>query len=59
MPLQDVLVLAVIVGAFSTFGAVLGFLTWYCGDKRKLAVQRRGHRDYGYPASRRLIVDDD
>ena len=59
MPVHDIIILSAIVGAFTTFGIVLGFLTWYCSDKRKRPVQRHGHRDYGYPTGGTLITDDD
>ena len=59
MPVHDIVILTLIVAVFTTFGAVLGWLTWYCSDKRKRPVQRRGHRDYVYPSGRGLITDDD
>ncbi len=59
MPVHDIVILSVIVGAFGTFSGVLGFLTWCCGDKRKRPMQRRGHRDYGYSTGGDLITDDD
>jgi hypothetical protein len=59
MPVNDILILLVIVGAFSAFGLVLGFFTWYCSEKRKHSVQRRGRRHYDYPTGSGLITDDD
>jgi hypothetical protein len=56
MPLFDIIVLATIVTVFVSFGAVLGFLTWYCSDKRK-----HGHRSGQHPAHHGnwgLITDD-
>ena len=59
MPVFDILVLSTIVTVFTAFGLVLGFLTWYCSDKRKRPVLHRGHRDYLYPTNNELITDDD
>jgi hypothetical protein len=59
MPVFDIIVLAVIVTVFTTFGLVLGFLTWYCSDKRKRPVGEHGHRHYDYPTGSGLITDDD
>jgi hypothetical protein len=59
MSVHDIVILSVIVGAFSTFGVVLGSLTWYCSDKPKRPMQRHGHREHGYPTGGGLITDDD
>jgi hypothetical protein len=57
MPLQDIVILTVIVAVFVTFGVVLGSLTWYCNDKR--ASRRVGRQDGHYPSHPRLMTDDD
>ena len=58
MPLFDMIVLSTIVAVFATFGVVLGFLTWYCSDKRKRPIDRAGHRHYDFPRDADIIVDD-
>jgi len=56
MPIFDIIVLATIVTVFTTFGVVLAGVTWYCSDKHKRPVDRRGHRQY--PTGADLIVGD-
>ena len=58
MPVFDIIVLTNIVTVFMTFGIVLAGLTWYCSDKRRRAVDHRGHRCYRFPTSADVIVDD-
>jgi hypothetical protein len=48
--------LATIVTVVTTFGVVLAGVTWYCSDKHKRPVDRRGHRQY--PTGADLIVGD-
>ena len=57
MPVFDIAVLTLIVAVFTTFGVVLGWLTWYCSDKRRHAKHYAGHRHY--PTHSGLITDDD
>jgi len=57
MPVFDIAVLTLIVAVFTAFGVVLGWLTWYCSDKRRHAKHYAGHRHY--PTHSGLITDDD
>jgi hypothetical protein len=41
-----------------TFGIVLAGVTWYCSNKRKRAVDHRGHWRHRFPTSADAIVDD-
>jgi hypothetical protein len=59
MPVFDIVVLSLIVAVFTTFGVVLGWLTWYCSDSRKRPIRHAGHRHYGFPSGGGLITDDD
>ena len=59
MSVFDIFVLTVIIAAFTTFGVVLGALTWYCSDKRKRPTDTTYHRHYVYPSGGMLITDDD
>jgi hypothetical protein len=59
MPLQDILILALIVSVFAAFGVILGSVTWYCSDKRKRVGRRGGHRHYDFPSHASLLTDDD
>jgi len=44
MPVFDIIALTVIVGIFATFGAVLGWVSWYCADRHKRPkAKHRGH----------------
>jgi hypothetical protein len=59
MPLQDIAILTLIVSVFVSFGATLGWVTWYCSDNRKRASHRVGRRDDHYPSHPNLMMDDD
>ena len=58
MPVQDIVLLSVIVGAFVSFGVILGAVTWYCSDQRKRPTGSH-HRHYGFSSQAGLITDDD
>jgi hypothetical protein len=58
MPIQDIIVLSLIVTVFTAFGIILAGVTWYCSDKRKRLVTRGGHRNSGFPRGADVIVDD-
>jgi hypothetical protein len=59
MPVFDIIVLSCIVMVFIAFGVALGFLTWYCSDKRKRAVPHGNRRHYDYPTHGDWVPDDD
>ena len=52
----QIAVLAAIVGVFSTFGAVLAWVSWYSQSRRQ---DRVGRKHGEYPAGGGLITDDD
>jgi hypothetical protein len=57
--LQYILILALLVLVFITFGEILGSVTGYCSDKRKRPSRRGNHRRYRYPSHSSLITDND
>jgi hypothetical protein len=54
MSYDQIAILALFVGFFTIFGAVLGAVTWYCRPRAD-----RRHRHGEYPVSGGLITDDD
>ena len=58
MPIFDIVVLSAIGSVFVTFGAVLGWLTWFCRDNRLQKRQGAGHRHPHFPVGSAFMTDD-
>ncbi|HEV2189099.1 MAG TPA: hypothetical protein VGR70_17955 [Stellaceae bacterium] len=56
MSYSQIAVLAAIVGVFSTFGAVLAWVSWYSQSHPR---RRVSHKRSAYPTGGGLITDDD
>jgi hypothetical protein len=59
MPVQDIVILALIVSLFAMFGGLLGWATWYCSEKRKHGIRHDDRWQGHYPSNPNLLSDDD